>query len=123
LQLRGIFPNPDGKIVPGLFGRIRGAVMGRTKENLLVPAVALGYDQQGPYVLVVEDNNLVQRRSVKTGIAVGDLRVVQEGLTGNEWIITNGLLRAFPGKPVSPVKDIPPESKAGGVPKSPGTSQ
>ena len=120
LQLRGIFPNPDGKIVPGLFGRIRGAVMGRTKENLLVPAVALGYDQQGPYVLVVEDNNLVQRRSVKTGIAVGDLRVVQEGLTGNEWIITNGLLRAFPGKPVTPVKDTPPGSQAGGVPTSPG---
>jgi RND family efflux transporter MFP subunit len=120
LQLRGIFPNPDGKIVPGLFGRIRGAVMGRTKENLLVPAVALGYDQQGPYVLVVEDNNLVQRRSVKTGIVVGDLRVVQEGLTGNEWIITNGLLRAFPGKPVTPVKDTPPGSQAGGVPTSPG---
>jgi RND family efflux transporter MFP subunit len=119
LQLRGIFPNPDGKIVPGLFGRIRGAVMGRTKENLLVPAVALGYDQQGPYVLVVEDNNVVQRRSVKTGIAVGDLRVVQEGLTGNEWIITNGLLRAFPGKPVTPVKDTPPGSQAGGVPTSP----
>ena len=120
LQLRGIFPNPDGKIVPGLFGRIRGAVMGRTKENLLVPAVALGYDQQGPYVLVVEDNNLVQRRSVKTGIAVGDLRVVQEGLTGNEWIITNGLLRAFPGKPVTPVKDTPAGSQTGGVPTSPG---
>jgi RND family efflux transporter MFP subunit len=119
LQLRGIFPNPDGKIVPGLFGRIRGAVMGRTKENLLVPAVALGYDQQGTYVLVVEDNNVVQRRSVKTGIAVGDLRVVQEGLTGNEWIITNGLLRAFPGKPVTPVKDTPPGSQAGGVPTSP----
>ena len=120
LQLRGIFPNPDGKIVPGLFGRIRGAVVGRTKEDLLVPAVALGYDQQGPYVLVVEDNNLVQRRSVKFGIAVGDLRVVQEGLTGNEWIITNGLLRAFPGKPVTPVKDTPPGSQAGGVPTSPG---
>jgi RND family efflux transporter MFP subunit len=120
LQLRGIFPNPDGKIMPGLFGRIRGAVMGRTKENLLVPAVALGYDQQGPYVLVVEDNNLVQRRSVKTGIEVGDLRVVQEGLTGNEWIITNGLLRAFPGKPVTPVKDTPAGSQDGGVPTSPG---
>jgi RND family efflux transporter MFP subunit len=120
LQLRGIFPNPDGKIVPGLFGRIRGAVMGRTKENLLVPAVALSFDQQGPYVLVVEDSNLVQRRSVKIGIAVGDLRVVQEGLTGNEWIITNGLLRAFPGKPVTPVKDTPPGSQPGGVPTSPG---
>jgi multidrug efflux system membrane fusion protein len=67
----------------------------------------------------VEDNNVVQRRSVKTGIAVGDLRVVQEGLTGNEWIITNGLLRAFPGKPVTPVKDTPPGSQAGGVPTSP----
>ncbi len=123
LQLRGIFPNSDGKIVPGLFGRIRGAVMGRTKENLLVPAVALGYDQQGPYVLVVEDSNLVQRRSVKLGIEVGDRRVVQEGLNGDEWLITNGLLRAFPGKPVTPVKETPSPSQAGSLPQPSGANQ
>jgi RND family efflux transporter MFP subunit len=107
LQLRGVFPNPDGKIVPGMFARLRGAVVGKPHDDLLVPTVALGYDQQGFYVLVVDDKNIVQRRSVTVGNEVGDKRVVKEGLTGNEWIITEGMLRAFPGKPVSPVKDQP----------------
>lgn len=120
LQLRGVFPNPDGKILPGLFGRIRGAVTGKTKEQLLVPTVALGYDQLGPYVLVVDEQNVVQRRSVQLGIEVGGLRVVKEGLTGDDWIITNGLLRAFPGRPVNPVREAlkaPPA--AGGSPPAP----
>jgi RND family efflux transporter MFP subunit len=117
LQMRGIFPNPDGKIVPGLYARLRGAVVGKPKEDLLIPAVALGYDQQGSYVLVVDENNVVQRRSVKLGIEVGDRRVIKEGLTKDEWIITNGLLRAFPGKPVSPVKESPTAAPAGEAPK------
>ncbi|HSO71086.1 MAG TPA: efflux RND transporter periplasmic adaptor subunit [Thermodesulfobacteriota bacterium] len=107
LQLRGIFSNPDGKIIPGMFARLRGAIVGKPKEDLLVPAVALGYDQQGNFVLVVDENNIVQRRSVKLGISVGDLRVVEEGLTANDWILTSGLLQAIPGKPVIPVKQEP----------------
>ena len=105
LQMRGIFPNPDGKVLPGMFARLRGDIVGKPKEDLLVPAVALGYDQQGNYVLVVDQNNIVQRRSVKLGITVGEFRVVKEGLTANERIITSGLLRAVPGKPVIPIKE------------------
>jgi RND family efflux transporter MFP subunit len=113
LQLRGVFPNPDGKIVPGMFARIRGAVVGKPVDDLLVPAVALGYDQQGFYVLVVDEQNLVQRRAVTVGSEVGDKRVVKEGLNGQEWIITEGMLRAFPGKPVNPVKGQPGAAGAG----------
>jgi RND family efflux transporter MFP subunit len=113
LQLRGIFSNPEGKIIPGMFARLRGAVVGKPAEDLLVPSVALGYDQQGFYVLVVDEQNLVQRRGVVVGNQVGDKRVVKEGLTAHEWVITEGLLRAFPGKPVSPVKDQPGAAPAG----------
>jgi RND family efflux transporter MFP subunit len=105
LQLRGVFPNPDGKIVPGLFGRIRGAVAGKTTERLLVPKTALGYDQLGHYVLVVGPDNLVERRAVKPGIEVGDRRVVETGLNGEELIVVTGLLKAFPGRPVVPVPE------------------
>lgn len=117
LQLRGVFPNPDGKVVPGMYARLRGAVVGKPRENLLVPGIALGYDQQGFYVLVVDENHMVQRRLVKVGIEVGNQRVITEGLTGNEWIITEGLLRAFPGKPANPVKDKPAASPDGTVTK------
>ena len=72
-----------------------------------MPSLALGYDQQGNYVLVVNPNNIVERRSIKLGIAVGDFRVVREGLTADDWIIISGLQRAVPGKPVIPVKEEP----------------
>jgi RND family efflux transporter MFP subunit len=126
LQLRGIFPNPDGKIIPGMFARLRGAVVGQPKEDLLVPSVALGYDQQGNYVLMVNPNNIVERRSVKLGISVGDSRVVKEGLSANDWIITSGLLRAIPGKPVVPVKEEPkpvPAPESGKPSAAPGKNQ
>ena len=102
-----------------MFARLRGDVVGKPKDDLLVPEVAVGYDQQGSYVLVVDDKNVVQRQTVKLGTKVGDLRVVLEGLTGNEWVITQGMLRAFPGRPVTPVKEAPPGSQAGSAPAPP----
>lgn len=116
LQLRGIFPNPDAKLLPGFFARLRAAVAGGEKSALTIPEVAIGYDQLGSYVLVVDDKNVVQRRSVKLGVKVGDRRVAQEGLTADDWIITNGLLRAIPGKPVTPVKEARPGAPASSGP-------
>ena len=110
LQLRGIFPNPDGKILPGSFARVRVPIVGSEKTALVVPEVALGYDQLGPYVLLVDAQNVVQHRSVKLGVRVDGGRVVQEGLTGDEWVIIQGRMRAFPGKKVTPVRKSGPEA-------------
>jgi hypothetical protein len=68
---------------------------------------------------VVDDKNVVQRRGVKLGAEVKDLTVITEGLNDQEWIITNGLLSAIPGKQVTPVKasapnPVPPPSPAPG---------
>ncbi len=112
LQLRGIFPNPDFKILPGLFARVRAPIVGPEKTALLVPEVAIGHDQLGSYVLVVDDQNVVQRRSVKIGVKKEERRVVEEGLQGDEWVITNGLLRAIPGRPVTPAKEGQPAAPA-----------
>jgi RND family efflux transporter MFP subunit len=119
-QLRGVFPNPDFKILPGLFARIKARLVGSKKETLLVPDVAIGYDQQGPYVLVADEKNVVERRGVKIGAKVEDLRVVDEGLTGDEWVITSGMLRALPGRPVTPIKEAQAGTKAGSSPPAPG---
>ena len=108
LLLRGVFPNPDFKILPGLYARIRGPLVGSEKESWLVPETALGYDQLGSYVLVVGENNVVERRSVKVGAQVESRRVIETGLSGNEEVITSGLLRASPGKPVTPAQETPP---------------
>jgi RND family efflux transporter MFP subunit len=125
LLLRGVFPNPDFKILPGLYARIRGPLMGLEKESWLVPEVTIGYDQLGSYVLVVGENNVVERRAVKVGAQVESRRVIETGLSGNEKVITIGLLRAIPGKPVTPVQEGAPHAPAaGGAPpqSKPGAS-
>jgi|WetSurMetagenome_2_1015567.scaffolds.fasta_scaffold02139_5 RND family efflux transporter MFP subunit len=101
LQLRGILPNPKGEILPGLFARVQ-APFQETKDALLVPAQAVAFDQQGNYVLVVKEKNVVERRPVEIGEQVGEMRVIKSGLTGHERVIIDGLLRAIPGREVTP---------------------
>jgi RND family efflux transporter MFP subunit len=107
LTLRGVFPNPKGVMLPGLFAKLRVPVT-HDKSALLVPSVAISFDQLGPYLLAVDDTNVVQRRGVKLGTEVKDLTVITEGLNDQEWVITNGLLSAIPGKQVTPVKASAP---------------
>ena len=119
LTLRGVFPNPKGVMLPGLFAKLRVPVTHDTSA-LLVPSVAISFDQLGPYLLLVDDKNVVQRRGVKLGAEVKDLTVITDGLQEPEWVITNGLLLAIPGKQVTPVKtsasnsEQPPAPAPGG---------
>jgi RND family efflux transporter MFP subunit len=106
LLMRGILPNQDGKILSGLYARVRVPLEQRTA--LLVPEAAIGHDQQGAYLLVVNDKNVVERRNVTTGAAVESRRVIATGLSGGEWVIVNGLLKAAPGRPVTPEREGAP---------------
>ena len=110
LLMRGILPNADGKILPGLYTRVRVPLERRTA--LLVPEVAVGRDQQGAYLLVVNDKNVVERRNVTTGPAVESRRVIATGLSGGEWVIVNGLLKAAPGRQVTPEREGAPGPEA-----------
>ena len=110
LLMRGILPNADGRILPGLYTRVRVPL--EQRSALLVPEVAIGHDQQGSYVLVVNDKNVVERRNVTTGAAVESRRVIGTGLTGGEWVVVNGVLKAAPGRTVAPERDGAPASEA-----------
>ena len=114
LLMRGIFSNPDGKILPGLYARVRVPV--EKKSAFLVPEVAIGNDQQGSYVFIVNEKNVVERRGVKTGPVVDSLRGIEEGLNGKEQVIVKGLLRAAPGRQVTPERE-------GAAPPGPGSPQ
>jgi RND family efflux transporter MFP subunit len=98
---RGEFPNPDGKLVPGLFARVRLPI-GAPEPGLMVPDRAIGTDQRGEYVLVVNDKNIVEHRPVVLGMRVAQMREVRSGLAAGEWLVVNGLQRARPGAPVQP---------------------
>ncbi len=104
LLMRGVLPNADGKILPGLYTRVRVPL--EQRSALLVPEVAIGHDQQGDYLLVVNDKNVVERRPITTGAAVESRRVIATGLTGGEWVVVNGVLKAAPGRPVTPEREV-----------------
>lgn len=106
LQLRATLPNPDAKILPGLFVRIKGDRPG-VQNGLVLPQEAVAYDQGGAYVLVVDDKHIVARRAVTPGPQLGGKIAIDEGVQETDWVITNGLLRAIPGRPVDPVQDEP----------------
>ena len=105
LLMRGTFANPDGKILPGLYAQVHVPV--KEGPALLVPQEAIGYDQRGSYVLAVNENQMVQRLTIRTGAQVDHLRVVEEGLTGKEWVVTKGIQKAIPGKQVTPERETP----------------
>ena len=112
LAVRGVLPNADRVLLPGNFVRIR-VPFSEQKDALLVPDVALGSDQAGRYLLVVNSENIVEQRKVTTGPLDGGLRVIESGLKPDDRVVTAGLLRAIPGQKVDPQlqkNDAPPAS-------------
>ena len=72
-------------------------------------------------MFVVNEKDVVERRSVKTGPALESLRAIDEGLKGQEWVIVNGLLKAAPGRQVTPERESsarPPQPSAAPSPPS-----
>jgi len=108
---RAVFPNPDSTLIPGLFVRIR-AEIGAAVPRLLVEDRAIGADQRGDYVLVVNQENVVEYRPVQLGIALNGRRVIESGISSGDRIVVNGLQRARPGAPVTPEeqKAEPPQT-------------
>jgi len=101
LPVRGVLPNADRVLLPGNFVRIR-VPFAQEQNALLIPNVALGSDQGGRYVLVVNSENIVEQRKVQTGPLEGELRVIESGLKPDDRVVTAGLLRAIPGQKVDP---------------------
>jgi RND family efflux transporter MFP subunit len=99
LRVRAIFPNEKGLLVAGMFGRVRVPI--EQKEALLVPEIAVGIGQGGRHVLVVDKDRMVELRPVKTGHLEGPLRVIEEGLQKDDWVVVNAIQRARPGSKVT----------------------
>jgi RND family efflux transporter MFP subunit len=101
LAARAIFQNTDRSLLPGYFVRVR-IPEDHDVNAVLVPDVALGSDQTGRYVLVVNKDDVVEHRNVKVGPVMDELRVIDSGLTGQDRVIVAGVLRAVPGQKVDP---------------------
>ena len=102
IELRAVFENADFGLFPGLFVRVRVMAVNES-DALLVDERAIGTDLGGKYVYLVGDDGIVEQRYVQLGQPQPDGTIeIVEGLEGGETYISNGLLRARPGMPVTP---------------------
>ena len=101
ILLRAVFPNSDGRVVPGLFARIR-LPASEKHPALLVDERAIGTDQAKKFVLALTETNTVAYRSIQLGPVVEGKRIVRAGLEAGDQIVVNGLQRVRPGMPVTP---------------------
>ncbi|WP_206667883.1 efflux RND transporter periplasmic adaptor subunit [Sphingomonas glacialis] len=107
IQGRAILDNPDGKLTPGLFSRIR-LVSSGTKTIALVPEQSLGTDLGKRFVMILDRSNHVRTRPVELGAALGEFRIVTSGLVQGEQVVVDGLQKVKSGDAVKAVrKDVP----------------
>jgi RND family efflux transporter MFP subunit len=100
LAARAILENSERVLLPGYFVRVR--IPFRPQAALLVSDVAIGSDQGGRYVLIVNKDNVVEQRKVEPGQLIGELRVIEKGLTKDDRVVIGGIMRAIPGQKVEP---------------------
>ncbi len=98
---RAEFENADGRLTPGMFGRVQITVTAPA-EALLLPDAAIGTEQVRKFVYVVGDDNVATPKYVTLGQLSDGLRVVRSGVRADDLVIVNGLMRVRPGAKVTP---------------------
>lgn len=101
LKVRGVFPNADEALSPGLHAQIKLS-LGKPYKALAVTERAIGTNQGQKFVYVVNDKNVVADRPVKLGPLRDGMRVIAEGIKADDRVIVNGLQRVRPGVTVNP---------------------
>lgn len=103
VTLRALFDNPDRFLLPGMF--VRTVVQEGSRGNsVLAPQQGIIRDRTGAATaFVVNSNNEVELRQVKTGRSVGHNWVIEDGLQVGDRLILEGLQKIRPGAPVTVV--------------------
>jgi membrane fusion protein (multidrug efflux system) len=115
LEVQAEFPNPQHRLLPGQFGRVRYVAERRTGV-ILIPQRAVQQSQSLQTVYTLGQGNVVEARAVKTGPRVGEQWLIEQGLKPGDRVIVEGLLTARPGSVVRP---MPYRENAAAAPPSP----
>lgn len=102
VTMQAEFRNPDGLLLPGMFGTVRLA-QGLIEQSIKVPQRAVMQSQKGASVYVVDGEGKVEARPVTMGGFAGTDWVIASGLKAGEQVIVEGLQKAKPGAVVKPV--------------------
>jgi len=103
LQIVTSFPNPDSRLRPGQFGRVRIQVA-EYEDAVLCPQRAVMEQQGAKVVMVVEVGDVVAVRTVQVLERHGEDYVIGSGLEAGDRVIVEGQLKARPGMPVRPAE-------------------
>ena len=113
ILVRALFDNQDEKLWPGTLASVRVSL--RTDKNVVaVPSEAVQNGQRGNFVFVIE-NGAAKVRDITVARTVDGESVVTNGLTGDETVVINGLMRVRPGAKVKPeMVTLPPTAENAG---------
>uniref|UniRef100_UPI004047E421 efflux RND transporter periplasmic adaptor subunit n=1 Tax=Orrella sp. TaxID=1921583 RepID=UPI004047E421 len=101
LQLRGLFPNADKRIVPGVYAKVL-VYFGNKRDSAMVPSAVVLRDQQGDYLYVLGPENKVQRQNITIGQSYSHLVEVMKGLKADDQVVINGFVTLNVGQTVVP---------------------
>ncbi|MEL4374491.1 efflux RND transporter periplasmic adaptor subunit [Brucella cytisi] len=102
LGARAVVENPNRRLIPGQF--VRAVILGiQVKNAITIPKAALLQGPQTQFVYVVNKDNIVEVRPITVSRELSDAWLVSEGLNAGDRVISEGLVKAAPGKPVNPV--------------------
>ncbi len=111
IRMRGVFPNKDGAMTAGLFGRVR-VPLGGNHRAVLVTERAVDTDQGQKVVYVIGPDNVAEKRPVRLGGLHGGLREIQSGVKLGEHVVVDGVQWVRAGEPVAPTTvDMPDSSQ------------
>lgn len=103
LTMRADFDNKDGQLMAGMFGKIK-VLYEKARKALLLPEDIIGTDLVNRYVIVIDKDNVAQYRAVKVGRLLGKYRIIEEGLSPDDRVVSVGLQRAAPGTKLMPTE-------------------
>lgn len=102
VRVRAVLPNPDSRLTPGLFARVR-LELGAPRETFLVDERAIGIDQGQRFILLLNGDNIVEYRPVTLGSRIEGLRAIRDGLLADDRVVIGALHRVRPGQLVAPI--------------------
>ncbi|AWK85173.1 efflux RND transporter periplasmic adaptor subunit [Azospirillum thermophilum] len=102
IGIRALFPNPQRLLLPGQFVTVR-VRRDEPEQRPVVPVAAIQQDQQGRYVLVLDQDNRVQQRRIEVGPQIEQVIAVEKGLNPGETVLVDGVQKVRPGMTVQPV--------------------
>ena len=116
ITMRATFPNPDGALIQGDFGRV--IIYSKSKDDVpVVPQTATMENQEGRFVYVLDKDELPRMSYIKTMGEENGMWIVSSGVKAGDRIVTSGLQKVVPGSPVrivqAAVQEKAPEKKSG----------